>query len=44
MKRSTRQASIHHADGRISIPGLLMSKGFNATLTFFCTLCIFSLD
>lgn len=44
MKRSVRHTSAHHADGRISIPGLLMSKGFNATLTFFCTLCIFSLD
>jgi len=44
MKRSTRQSSVPQADGRISIPGLLMSKGFNATLTFFCTLCIFSLD
>lgn len=44
MKRSTRQSSVHQADGHISIPGLLISKGFNATLTFFCTLCIFSLD
>lgn len=44
MKRSTRQSSLPHADGHISIPGLLISKGFNATLTFFCTLCIFTLD
>ena len=44
MKRSVRSTSVHHADGRISIPGLLMSKGLDATLTFFCTLCIFSLD
>jgi hypothetical protein len=44
MKRNVRQTSVHHADGSISIPGLLLSKGFNATLAFFCTLCIFSLD
>lgn len=44
MKRNTRQISAKNAQGQISIPGLLMSKGFNATLTFFCTLCIFSLD
>jgi|GEM_PF-2270598 len=44
MKRSSRHTPVRHADGHISISGLLMSKGFNATLTFFCTLCVFSLD
>lgn len=44
MKRKHRQIPVHHADGGVSIPGLLMSKGFTATLSFFCTLCIFSLD
>ncbi|MFH2134202.1 MAG: hypothetical protein ABII81_03365 [Pseudomonadota bacterium] len=44
MKRIARQISARHAHEHISIPGLLMSKGFNATLSFFCTLCIFSLD
>jgi hypothetical protein len=44
MKRTARHTLGKNAQGQISIPGLLMSKGFNATLTFFCTLCIFSLD
>lgn len=44
MKRSVRQSAVHDVHGQFSIPGLLISKGFNATLTFFCTLCIFSLD
>ena len=44
MKRTARRTPGNNAQGHISIPGLLMSKGFNATLTFFCTLCIFSLD
>ncbi|GAB5605391.1 hypothetical protein [Sideroxyarcus sp. TK5] len=39
-----RKPPVHPVDGRISIPGLLMRTGFNATLTFFCTLRIFSLD
>ncbi len=44
MKRSVRQSALYDANGQVSIPVLLMSKGFNATLSFFCTLCIFSLD
>lgn len=44
MKRNARQTCIHHADGRISIPGLLGRKGFNATLIFFGTLCVFTPD
>ncbi|HLP98762.1 MAG TPA: hypothetical protein VK149_09985 [Sideroxyarcus sp.] len=27
-----------------SIFALLLSKGFDATLTFFCTVCVFSMD
>ena len=27
-----------------SIPNLLMTRGFDATLSFFCTVFIFSLD
>ncbi|MDD2701433.1 MAG: hypothetical protein PHH36_09370 [Sideroxydans sp.] len=44
MKRSVHRLSAKHAHDHISIPGLLMTRGFNATLAFFCTLCICSLD
>lgn len=44
MKRSDPQRNVRMTLDKISIPGLLMTRGFNATLTFFCTLCIFSLD
>ncbi len=44
MKRTARHTKDCRTHSRISIPGLLLTKGFDATLSFFCTLCIFSLD
>jgi hypothetical protein len=40
MKNTVRRTAKHHA----SIPVLLLTQGFEATLSFFCTLFVFSLD
>lgn len=32
------------ANGTFSIRTLLLTRGFDATLSFLCTLCVFSLD
>lgn len=40
MKRTAR----HPARVNASIPVLLMTQGLDATLSFFCTLFVFSLD
>ncbi len=43
MKRTDRPASCRTApDSSISL--LLLTRGFDATLSFFCTLFVFSLD
>lgn len=44
MKRSTHRSFRLDAHGYASIPGLLLTRGFDATLSFFCTLFVFSLD
>ncbi|MDD2928885.1 MAG: hypothetical protein PHP05_01865 [Sideroxydans sp.] len=44
MKRTARQSLGHNAQLHNSISGLLLTRGFDATLSFFCTLFVFSLD
>ena len=40
MRYIARRTAKRHA----SIPVLLLTQGFDATLSFFCTLFVFSLD
>jgi len=44
MKRSARRNFAQDALAHASIPRLLLTRGFDATLSFFCTLFVFSLD
>ncbi len=44
MKRNAHNTYAHTAQQRTSIPGLLLTRGLDATLSFFCTLLVFSLD
>ena len=41
MSQAIRQYSEQHPH---SIFMLLLTRGFDATLTFFCTLCVFNMD
>ena len=44
MKRNLHLPLERNSRAYSSIPNLLMTRGFDATLSFFCTVFIFSLD